>query len=582
MEYRGQIETASQQRWHDAAYWGLLIIAGIVFLVMNFLTTFKEDDMLFSLIEGEWTPVRSLADALRSHYYHYCHTNGRLADIVPEFFCGLAGKAAFNVCNTLVFVTLLHLLSLLVTGRRSVLVVALFLAVVGTCFPVPGETMLWIAGSANYLWAITLSLALVYYLQQPHERPLHWGCTLGLLLFAFIAGGFNEATSFGLFGGLCIYYAFNRSRFDRRAAVALLGYLLGIVLIVASPGAWQRVAAGGIALDMSTNDLLASRWFIFHEKMWRFLTPVAAVLVGLVALLMGRGGTVRRCVWTYIALALALVMFALGIIHERAYAALAVVTFIIVAMAADAVLSLTPRREVAKNYNKNKNFAPLRLCAKFFLTIAALALAAFTFARGIRVLKAYKTFDDATVSEIVAAPRQVVLRERSFETYSRFIKPVNFISTNFFAHEVVYCAYFGKENVQFVPDSVYCRYHDGRLLDGALPLPLMSDRPDITGTVSTFPDQDYITVELKTDTIPLTFQTARYCISSPDELSQEEMERRMNYGLTREYNPLGFFPLRYQDRIFLVMPKPDDDVTSISIPLGINPDDPEITLTINR
>ena len=157
-----------KRQWHEVAYWGLLIIAGAVFLVMNFLTTLKEDDMLFTLVEGVWTPVSSLADAVRSHIYHYGHTNGRLADIVPEFFCGLAGKTAFNVCNTLVFVTLLHLLSLVVTGRRSVLVVALFLAVVGTCFPVPGETMLWIAGSANYLWAITLSLALVYYLQQSY------------------------------------------------------------------------------------------------------------------------------------------------------------------------------------------------------------------------------------------------------------------------------------------------------------------------------------------------------------------------------------------------------------------------------
>ena len=232
MEYKGQIETTSQQRWHDVAYWALLIVAGTVFLVMNFLTTFKEDDMLFSMVEGEWTPVRTLADALRSHYYHFCHTNGRLADVVPEFFCGLAGKTAFNVCNTLVFVALLHLLSLLVTGRRSVMVVALFLAVVGTCFPVPGETMLWIAGSANYLWAITLSLALVYYLQGQcrdakscvsNQKTLGWGGTIGLLLFAVVAGGFNEGTSFGFFGGMCAYYAFNRSRFDRRAAVALLG-----------------------------------------------------------------------------------------------------------------------------------------------------------------------------------------------------------------------------------------------------------------------------------------------------------------------------------------------------------------------
>ena len=568
MDYRHNDIKNKAALVHDLAYWGLLIAAAAVFLVMNFLTTLKEDDMLFSLVEGEWTPVRTLMDAVRSHIYHYGHTNGRLADVVPEFFCGLAGKAAFNVCNTLVFAALLHLLSLLVTGRRSVLMVALFLAMVGTCFPVPGETMLWIAGSAGYMWAITLSLALVWYLQRQHSQPIGAGAAVVLFLCALVAGGFNEATSFGFFGGLCAYYAFNRKRCDRRAMVALTGYLLGIVLIAASPGAWDRAAAGGIAVDMPLGDLLASRWFIFHEKMWRFLTPVAALLVGIVALLLRHGGNVRCCVWTYIALALALVVFILGIIHERVYAPLAVVTFIIVAMAAHWLLS-----------RQSPTFSRQLSVARVALTVVALGLATFTFARGIKVMRQYQAFYDETVAQIVAAPRQAVLPMRSFDTYSRFIKPVNFNSTNFFAHEVVYCAYFGKENVQFVPYSIYTLFHEGRLLDGAVPLPMHSDRPDLTGTISVIPEQGYFTVELKTDTFPHSFQTARYCLASSDELSQDEMQRRVNYGLTREYNPMGFFPLRYQGRILFVLPVPTPDVSRIVIPLGIDPGDPELTLT---
>ena len=54
-------------RWHDVAYWGLLVVAFAVMLVMNALTTLKEDDLAFTLIEGVWTPVRSFADLLQSH-----------------------------------------------------------------------------------------------------------------------------------------------------------------------------------------------------------------------------------------------------------------------------------------------------------------------------------------------------------------------------------------------------------------------------------------------------------------------------------------------------------------------------------
>ena len=562
-----------KRNWHDVAYWGLLIVVGLVFLVMNVLTTLKEDDMLFSLVEGDYSPVRSMTDIVRSCVYHYCHTNGRLADVVPLFFCALAGKAAFNVCNTLVFMALLHLLSLLVTGRRSLLPVSLFLATVGTCFPVPGETMLWIAGSAGYMWAITLSLAFVYYLQRPYCGQLGWGKALGVLAFGILAGGFNEATSFGFFGGLCVYYAVNRHLVDRRVMTALAGYLLGIGIIVASPGAWQRVAEGGIALDMTVGDLLASRWFIFHEKMWRFITPVVALLVGIVALLAKRGGAVRRCVWTYIAVALTLVMFALGIIHERAYAPLATVTFIIVVMAADR-LTRYPGNDAKSCVSRH----PL-LALRAAMVLAALSLTVFTYGRGIKVLKRYQAYDEKTVQEIVSAPEQAVLLQRTFDTYNRFLDPVNYISTNFFDHEVIYCAYFGKENVQFVPDSVYVRYHEGRLLDGAIQLPMESDRPDITGVINIIPGQYYMTVELKTDTIPHSFQTARYYFTSSAGLSQEEMQRRVNYGLTKEYNPMGFFPLRYQGRILLVLPQPADVINCIVIPLGMDPEEGEVTLS---
>ena len=301
-------------RWHGVAYWAVLLGACAVFLVMNMLTTFKEDDMAFSLIEGEWTPVRSLLDVVRSHFNLFEHANGRTANLVAALFCALLGKTAFNVCNTVVFGLMAHLLSVLTTGRRSLLALSMFLVAVGTCYPVPGETMLWLDGSCNYMWAITLSLGFIGYLVRTHEGPLGWGKALLLLVVAFVAGSFNEATSWGLLLGLVAYYAVNRSRWNRRVLVALVGYALGVALIVASPGAWARAATGDIAVNMGIADLLHSRWYIFSEKMWRFYLPVVALLVGVAALVLRHGKTVKESPWTYIFVCLALVtlVFLLG------------------------------------------------------------------------------------------------------------------------------------------------------------------------------------------------------------------------------------------------------------------------------
>ena len=355
------------KHWHDIAYWGLLVVACAVFYWMNLLTPYKEDDMGFTLIEGVWTRIHSLGDAWQSYCNHFDGTNRRLADVIPTLFAGLLGKGLFNVCNTLIFGLMVHLLSLLCTRRWSVTILALFLAVVGTCYPVPGETMLWMAGSANYLWAITLSLLMVYYLQRRHGLPLK--VTEGVLLFvgAFVAGGFNEATSFGFFAGLVLYYAFNRQQLERRAVIALVGYLTGILMIASSPAAWDRATEGDIILNLPLDQLVASRWHIFMEKAWRFYLPVGTLLVGFVALTMKQRRALRQSVWTYIFLGLTMVMFALGIIHERAYSPWVTVAFIIVVIGLDKVLSQGKL---------------LRTGA----IIASIALAAFTSGRGIKTL----------------------------------------------------------------------------------------------------------------------------------------------------------------------------------------------------
>ena len=534
-------------------------MACAVMLVMNVLTPYKEDDMGFTLIDGVWTPIRSLGDLLQSCRNHYLGTNGRFSDLIPTLFAAFLGKGAFNVCNALVFTLLAHLLSLLSTGRRSITAVAMFLAVVGTCYPVPGETMLWMAGSANYLWAITTSLLLVYCLTRPSAGPVGWTGGVALLLGAMVAGSFNEATSFGFLAGLVIYYAVNRHRFDRRAAVALAGYLAGVLIIMGSPAAWSRAATdGGIVTNLPLADLLGTRWFIFYEKAWRFYLPIIALAVGIVALLLKRGRMVRESVWTYIFICLSLVMFALGLLHERAYAPWVTVALLIIVTGVDALLARWPWMKLA-------------------LIGVSLALAIFTFARGIKMLHAYKNLDEQISREITAAPSQAVLHEYIPNSYNRFIKPMNYQSSNFFGHEAVYRAYYGKSNVQFVNDSVYARFHEQRLLDGARLLPASCDRPDILGNAYLLPNQSYIAVELLTGTLPATPQMARYYPPlDPDSVSPRQQRQQQDYGIRLDYSPAWFYPMEYQGKGYLICARPSDVTTRLVFPLA----EQEVTLTL--
>lgn len=557
MDLAKMMESPGHRRWHDAAYWVVLLAACVVMYVMNTLTPFKEDDMAYSVI-----PSGSLREFCSSLVDHFMTTNGRFADVVANLFCAVLGKPVFNVCNALVFGLMAHLVALLSAGRRSLMALTLFLAVVGVCYPVPGETMLWVAGSCNYLWAVTASLALIYYLLNHKDGPLGWGRAVLLLLGAFIAGNFNEATSFGVFAGLFLYYAFNRRNVDRRVVIAMVGYLLGVVMIVASPGAWSRLAEGSGEANSGFIGLLSSHWYIFNEKMWRFYTPLTACAAGLVVLLSKGFGMVRRSMWTYLFVCLVLFMFAMGfrVINERAYAALVTVGFIITARTACWLLSRWP-------------------WARMAVAAGALAMSAYATVHAYGPVKAYKAFEDGVVSDIVKAPREAVLLERRFDGYSRFVFPLRFVSSETFMRENVYCAYYDKDNVQFVSDSVYARYHQGRLLDGAIEAPVKTDRPDIVNTMLTIPGQEYMVITLNVDTMPFTSQQASYVVSA---LSQEEMEFRNNYGLFTDHTPQGFYPLRYQDRLLLIFPSVSDSVEHIEFPIDNLEPPTQVTLHLKQ
>jgi len=549
------MHSSGYSHWHDAAYWGLLLVACAVFYWMNALTPFKEDDMLHSMVALDMTHIRSIGDLLHGYWNKFLLINGRSSDMIAELFCGLLGKPLFNVFNTLMFGALALGVSLLATGRRSLLAQAMLYACIGTCFPAPGETLLWLAGSCNYLWSITGTLWLLYYLLNHHNPRLGWGKSVLLLLGAMVAGAGNEAMSFGFVGGMVLYYLFNRKSIDRTVVVGMVGYTLGALIIMASPAAWERAAGGGIAVDMPLLDLLQSRCFILGEKLLRFMVPVAALAIGIATWLWKGRKTLTASVWPYLLVMLLGVLFILGWIPERPYAPMVTVSLVITVIAVD---RLTRGESAARRR--------LQAGVRIVLVIASLVLATFTFGRGITVLKEFQTLNERVVNEIRSAPTQVILHECPFTHYNRFLYPLPMKSDWFFTNEYIWRAYFDKENVQFVPDSVYERFHSGRLLDGAIEMPFTSDRPTLVGTLLGFPDQDYMVIPLAVDTLPTAYQVGKaFWNDSTDVLTAQEKDFRRKHALQSSSDAFGYYPLRYDGKVLMVLPLMSDKVSRMEL-----------------
>ena len=140
-------------------------------------------------------------------------------------------------------------------------------------------------------------------------------------------------------------------------------------------------------------------------------------------------------------------VFVVGKDQQRLYFSLAMFGLVIVMAVADYMLRQKPWLYLA--------------------TIAAgLLICAFLYPPNIATMKRYQTFFNSIDSDIrQSGDRQIVLPTGEFKQYSRFIKYFNFDSWNFFIREETLCYYYDKDNIQFVPDSIFTRFHSGRLLD---------------------------------------------------------------------------------------------------------------------
>ena len=537
------IASDKRRLWHGIAYWLLLIAGCVAFYLMNLYTVLREEDMFHATIEGtHGHPIDSLWDVLRSWWNHYLDCNGRTANLVDYLFNGLLGKPLFNVINTLVFGAMAHLVTRFSAGRDSLTVLAVFFVFILVAIPLPGETMLWLAGSCNYMWAVTASLAFVAYLLW-HRNPRP-GWLLGsiVLVLSFLAGGSNEGTTMGFAAGMMLYYLFQRDRVDRAVVLAMAGYLLGNVMLLTSPGLWART--GEVGGDLGATIPLMDHFRLLLSQSVKYITPVLAVMACLLALLVPRWrGKLVSTPWPLLFLCLMGFVLVLGKAQERPYTAFAVVAFIVMALALFMVLE------------RWRWLCPL-------LTVLSLALCVYKYPHHLRFIKAFQTYFQDIENTIRQTPdRQVLLNVQSYDDYTRFMKFFWLDSWNYFIYEEPWCIHYGKDNIQFVNDTIYRRFNEGRLLDGAVSVPFSSTHPADVESLFTVPDSTYFAVQMASDTITRSYQFAVVTDANGSPMQ-----------------PLFYFPLLYQGREYFLFPTISDSVSTITFPaLGLDRED--VTLT---
>lgn len=244
----------------SAVRWSWLILLG-VFLLMWALNAmcyrFYGDDYLYSFVwEGHAMSVplseharriQGFGDIFYSLKLHYMTWGGRMVAHFFAMFFLWVGKGWFDVVNAGMVVLLLLAMQWIamggkVTAKLSPFITALSFFCIWACNSNFGGTMLWVAGSCNYLWtSVFLLLFLIpyvrHYLTNGQVEYPYWFGPLWLVL-GILAGNSNENTIcwIGLSGGLYLLYAWKKKTLSAWMLWGLVGLGIGYFALMLAPG----------------------------------------------------------------------------------------------------------------------------------------------------------------------------------------------------------------------------------------------------------------------------------------------------------------------------------------------------------
>lgn len=471
----------------DRWYWTTLLVGVAMFYVLNLYTALWGDDILYKLIPGNETKwCDSIQKYLASMPYFYQDTNGRIADMLERFITCFVGKGIFNVLNTLVFAVLVHQVARFVSrGSHSVLALSAVYVFILLVFPNPGQTTLWMAGAINYLWGCTANVLLLMYMKRcidNRRSSSPWWHHVLVALCAFVAGGMNESISFAMAAGMACYFVLYRKELRGTMATLVVAYMLGVMLIVLSPAAWNRLESGNsVNFNMGVMQLLLRRSYNLVMQSVKFVTPVLGLLA--VAFACRRRGLKEAShnllYWMLVGTVASVLV--LGVGQARAYSWYALLGFIVSARAV--VPLLQSRRRLC-----------VMLCAVFsVVNIVCTAVA-------LKTSIACRQYCDMAEGAVMASPDGVVKAFPVMEK-SRYCQFMVYNNEKVSCFNGFMSTYYGKSNVQFLPDSVYTRYKNPKpFIDDAVLLPhFQSSHPELASEVYLLADARISVVPFKVD-----------------------------------------------------------------------------------
>ncbi len=531
-----------------------MALATAVFFLLSHFSVLRGDDKLFSLLPAhDYAPIRSWFQYLLALKEHYVANNGRTSDLILMFFLAFCSKSVWDVANTAVFVLFLAMLRRLAGGGAAVVAIAVLYVLL--LFPIPGETMMWMAGSCNYLWSISFTLVVVDLLSR--SKQFGWVARLLALCACFVAGSMNESVSVSFLAGAAIWYVSCWRERGRFALWMIAAYLAGFAVILASPGLWARLGGGqDIDLNAGVGQMIVQRLLIVLTKSVQMVVPlIAAILLVFEMRISGVRrslGNILNSMW--LGALFAVLLF--GLFKDRVYSFYSVTSFLLV------------MRWLAESLRQRQRLAVV-------VAISAVILSVWPAVRAFAAISDYRDFTMSVERDVVASPDGVV-PALSYPASHRFVAKSNYDSDIMCLYQDVYSAYYRKPNVQFLSHGLLRSYRQGNLEQDAKLLRFRSSDESVARQVMALPDSLHAIIPVDRSRVKVMDETTvltRNSRPSPEPQGFMAWAKQWYFsslGVTDSVKTCGVYYLDLDSVRYLILPSIDPEVRKISIPIRID------------
>ncbi|MBD8389886.1 DUF6056 family protein [Dysgonomonas sp. BGC7] len=264
-----------------------ILVTFLGIYVLNHFFPLYTDDWVYSFVYGRTSDrVAGFFDVLESQYCHYFTWGGRsVAHTIAQYLLYL-GESWGDLLNSIAYVILVVFIYFIADYRRRInpLLFMAISALIWVLVPELIYSIVWLTGSANYLWGCLFVVAFtypfcMYYLRHKAGENNEKSILKYVLFFlgGVVAGWTNENLVVGLLFFIVAFFAllkYEKRNIPKWAIIAFIGVVIGCCFMLLAPGNYIRNK-----MELSIVHGINESNFSYSYYFYRFVSVAKAYLV---------------------------------------------------------------------------------------------------------------------------------------------------------------------------------------------------------------------------------------------------------------------------------------------------------------